>query len=164
MRNVFFIGDTHFGHNNMVVKYDRTYFDCLEDMHETLIDNWNSVVNPSDIVWHLGDVAFGRANVDMISRCNGEKRLIMGNHDVYGVELYSKYFTKIFGANQYKSAILSHIPIHHTQKYRFDINIHGHVHHKDPILEASDFYYNVGADHTNLTPVHWEDIKAACKI
>ena len=65
-------------------------------MNEALIDNWNSVVKKNDKVYHLGDVAFGKHNLHYLDRCNGNKVLIMGNHDTYDVLEFSNYFSKIF--------------------------------------------------------------------
>lgn len=52
-------------------------------MNETLIRNWNSCVQPTDEVYHLGDFAFSDAETifKIIHRLNGKKYLIMGNHD-----------------------------------------------------------------------------------
>lgn len=158
MINVFFIADTHFGHKN-IIGYNRPQFNDIEEMNNAIVENWNKVVKPKDIVWHLGDVAFGKDNIHYLAQCNGVKRLVMGNHDTYHVDEYKYYFDRIFGCNQYKQAFLTHIPIHTQQFYRTKLNIHGHVHHEDPLLMASDRYFNVCADHIGLTPINWEDIK-----
>lgn len=158
MINVFFIGDTHFGHKN-IIGYNRPEFENLEEMHEAMIERWNAVVRPKDIVWHMGDVCFGKFNMHYLAQLNGEKRLVLGNHDHYPIEDYMLYFKRVFGVTEYKGCILTHVPIHHQQFYRFKLNIHGHVHHKDPVLMASDKYFNVCADHINLTPIAWEEIK-----
>lgn len=158
MINVFFIADTHFGHKN-IIGYNRPEFDNLEHMHTTMIDRWNAIVRPKDIVWHLGDVAFGKDNLHYLAQLNGDLRLILGNHDTIPIEKYQLYFRRIFGTVAYKKAILTHVPIHPQQFFRFKLNIHGHVHHKDPVLMQDKRYFNVCADHVNLTPVAWEDIK-----
>jgi calcineurin-like phosphoesterase family protein len=57
-------------------------------MAETLVDNWNSAVRPSDVVYHLGDFAYGfgflsRRNLKKIfGGLHGHKILIVGNHDL----------------------------------------------------------------------------------
>ena len=50
------------------------------------IRNWNMVVGTDDHVWHLGDVSFGtiEATENILSRLNGIKHLITGNHDRKG--------------------------------------------------------------------------------
>jgi len=162
MKEIFFIADTHWGHKN-IIGYNRPQFKDVYEMNDTLVENWNKVVKPKDIIWHLGDVAFGKDNLFYLAQCNGEKRLVLGNHDTYPMTEYLQYFDKVFGAIGYKEAILTHIPVHKQQFFRFKYNIHGHVHHHDPILEMEERYYNVCADHINLTPINWEDIKQELK-
>ena len=52
-----FTSDTHFGHNN-IIKFCKRPWKTTEEMNEALIERWNSVVKPDDIVFHLGDFAF----------------------------------------------------------------------------------------------------------
>lgn len=50
----YYISDLHFDHTN-VIKFDNRPFKDVEEMNNTLINNWNSVVKKSDIVYVLGD-------------------------------------------------------------------------------------------------------------
>lgn len=50
---IYFISDTHFEYEN-VIKYCKRPFNNTEEINETLISNWNSVVS-DDIIYHLGD-------------------------------------------------------------------------------------------------------------
>lgn len=79
---IFLIGDTHFMHRN-IIKYCNRPFKDVEEMTETLIKNWNSVVGKNDIVYVVGDFALcGKAKIIEIgNQLNGRKRLILGNHD-----------------------------------------------------------------------------------
>jgi len=77
--NTFFVADTHFNHARILIHEARP-FSNIDEMNETLIFNWNAVVNPKDLVYHLGD--FGFNNVEpVLKRLNGKKILIIGNHD-----------------------------------------------------------------------------------
>ena len=156
MINTFFIGDTHFGHKN-IMKFEPVHrpFKSVEEHDEVLIERWNSVVKSNDIVWHLGDVAFGQENLDKIGRCNGKKKLVMGNHDTFQIERYAKYFTHVYGAVVYKKFLLTHIPIVSTQFYRCKGNIHGHTHSNNM---DDPRYINVSCEQNNLTPINYEDL------
>ena len=78
---VYFISDTHFNHKN-IIKYCNRPFDSIEQMNETLINNWNDIVSDKDIIYHLGDFALGSKELilDIVNRLNGSKYLIRGNH------------------------------------------------------------------------------------
>jgi calcineurin-like phosphoesterase family protein len=53
---IFFTSDTHFNHKNIIKLCNRP-FTSIEEMNEKIIENWNNIVKPEDIVWHLGDFA-----------------------------------------------------------------------------------------------------------
>jgi len=78
----FFISDTHFGHTN-IIRYSNRPFKDVPHMNEELIKRWNSVVEPNDIVYHLGDVAMGPKDQwdGLLTRLNGRLRLVVGNHE-----------------------------------------------------------------------------------
>ncbi len=82
----FYTSDTHFGHQLMLSPTvgARPFADTRE-MDEYLIDAWNSVVRPDDVVFHLGDFAFGLKDGirirSIFNRLKGRKRLVLGNHD-----------------------------------------------------------------------------------
>lgn len=97
--STFFTADTHFAHQN-IIKYCNRPFKTYREMDETLIANWNSVVKTNDLVWHLGDFAYGRdATPDYLSsvawRLNGNINLILGNHDEKVKDLLSR-FNKVY--------------------------------------------------------------------
>ena len=82
MSEVFLTSDTHFGHQNILKLEKRPFLDT-DIMDKELIKNWNSVVTSRDIVFHLGDVSFHdkKRTTEIISKLNGKKILICGNHD-----------------------------------------------------------------------------------
>jgi calcineurin-like phosphoesterase family protein len=79
---VWFTADLHLGHGN-IIEYSRRPFVDVESMNQALIQKWNSVVQPADTVWVLGDIALGRIDesLALVSELHGRKLLLAGNHD-----------------------------------------------------------------------------------
>ena len=80
---IHFTADHHFGHPGVIEMCARPFRD-LDEMTEEMVRRWNDVVQPGDVVYHLGD--FGLGSVDRLKaifdRLHGEKHLIVGNHDL----------------------------------------------------------------------------------
>jgi len=57
-KSVYFIGDTHFDHKN-IIRYCRRPFSSITEMNKTIKNNWNGTVRDNDTVYFLGDWAFG---------------------------------------------------------------------------------------------------------
>jgi calcineurin-like phosphoesterase family protein len=134
MPAVFLVSDTHFGHagvcrflrNDGVTKLRP--WDNPEEMDEEMVKRWNETVRPNDKVYHLGDVVINRRALSTLSRLNGDKVLIRGNHDIFRDDEYRKYFRELRAYHVMNGMILSHIPIHEESLGRFGTNIHGHLH------------------------------------
>jgi len=152
MSNIFITADLHLGHESAVTFRG---FSSQTEHDETIISNWNSRVGKNDSTFILGDVVFGQKNLPLLSRLNGTKKLVMGNHDKYPIRSYLPYFTQIYGVVRYKGCILSHIPVHPGEFPRFTYNIHGHLHDKaipDPR------YICVSLEQTEYFPLLWADL------
>lgn len=171
MKNVFFISDTHFGHKNICnfTKDDGSKlrpWNDVSEMDEALVENWNSVVNPSDKIYHLGDVCLGKKHLEILSRLNGKKILIRGNHDIFEAKEYMKYFNDIRGVHVMNGMILSHIPIHDGSLERFSINVHGHLHSnrviKDGVIDPR--YYSVCVEQIKFTPIELGVLRENIKL
>lgn len=161
----FLISDLHFFHTN-ILNFEPTArpFKSLDEMHEEMVKRWNSVVTPNDHVWVLGDVAFGKPeNLEILRRLNGTKRLVMGNHDMHDSDVYLKYFKRVCGVVTLGKICMTHVPIHPSQFYRFDYNVHGHLHSKVVMKEDGSGpdarYINVSAEHLNMTPINLQTLR-----
>ena len=78
---VFFTSDWHLGHENCL-KFDKRPFNNIDHMHEVLIKNYNSIVPDNGICYFLGDMGNKTEDIrKVVSRLNGTKVLIWGNHD-----------------------------------------------------------------------------------
>jgi len=170
MSNIFLISDHHLWHKNILTfeKEDGTplrVFDDVNHMHEVMIDRHNSVVKPTDKVYFLGDVTMSRAakGLEILSRFNGEKVLIKGNHDLCKPSQYLQYFKDIRAYHQLDGMVLSHIPIHPSCLYRWKANIHGHLHANVIKCDGSQLpnrrYINVCVEQLNYTPISLEEVK-----
>lgn len=171
---VFLTADTHFSHLGVCqflapdgVNKMRPW-ETTEEMDEALVENWNKVVKQKDKVYHLGDVAINRKGLQVLERLNGDKVLIKGNHDIFKVQDYLKYFRDIRACDKKDDYILSHVPVHpDIFDTRFKGNIHGHLHDycvtktmgvnnnvKVPDLR----YVCVSVEQTDFTPIAWEEV------
>ena len=163
MANIFVISDTHFGHSGILTFKNMDgspvrSFDSVQEMDETMVDRWNAVVKPGDHVYHCGDVAMRREHLATVGRCNGHKRLVRGNHDIFRTKDYLKYFDEIYASRVLDGMIFTHIPIHPESMGRFTANVHGHV-HGQPQGKYGPKYYNVSVEIVGYTPVSLEDLK-----
>lgn len=79
---VWLTSDTHFGHVNIIKYCNRPWADA-DEMNEGLVRLWNDEVPEDAEVLHIGDVAMGKIalTLPLVSRLNGVKHLITGNHD-----------------------------------------------------------------------------------
>jgi len=167
MSNIFFISDTHFGHVGVTcfLKDDGSKlrpWNNVEEMDEALVANWNRVVGPKDKIYHLGDVVINRKHLKTLSRLNGDKILIKGNHCLWRAEDCLQYFRDIRAYHVMDNLIMCHIPIHPDSKGRFKGNVHGHLHAnivKNPDGTPDHWYFNVSVEQINYTPISFEEVK-----
>ena len=73
-------------------------FACVEAMNEEMVTRWSSAVHKDDIVFHLGDFCYDKADewIYILERLKGRIYFILGNHDVeYITEDIAIYFEGI---------------------------------------------------------------------
>lgn len=118
------ISDTHFYHANII-----KYCNRPENCDELMVENWRKIVKPEDIVYHLGDVIFGKKSClkDILDGLPGKKILIRGNHDIKSNTWYTKNgFDFVCDGLIHKNILLTHKPMVIPT---FNMcNIHGHLH------------------------------------
>lgn len=172
---VFFTSDTHFGHSN-IIKYCQRPFNSAEHMDEVLINNWNEVVSPKDIVFHLGDFCFGNDKewIKILQRLNGTKYLILGNHDLKKIansSLIQDYFADINMQMRVvvdkQKILLNHYPfLCFEGGYQNVWQLFGHVHSskhstgldKERLVYIFPTQYDVGVDNNNYRPVSFAQV------
>lgn len=166
MSIVRFIADLHLGHENMA---KRRGFSTVEEHDEHIIAKWNSVVNKRDVTYILGDVTMEKsAPYPLLDRLNGIKHIVLGNHDRrQDTKKLLQYAESVAGMIQYKGIMLTHCPIHPMElEYRFNKNIHGHIHDKVVMLDAplapfeipDERYFCVSCERVDYLPKSLKDL------
>lgn len=158
--------DHHFGHQGILgSRMTRPRpFASIEEHDETLIAAWNGRVRPDDVVWHLGDFAYGcsAARVrEIFNRLHGVKHLVRGNHD-------ADRTTRLPWASQQDRAQISDrgvtfIMDHYALRtwngsHRGVLHLYGHSHGSLPGTGAS---LDVGVDCWAWRPVTTPEILEA---
>jgi calcineurin-like phosphoesterase family protein len=163
-KNIFFVSDTHFSHSNFLNFTDSTEnkirpFANADEMDDYMITNWNSVIKPNDRVYHLGDVGFNSTkNNEILKILNGDKRLILGNHDTIKGDLIN-HFKKIVLWRLFKehNFICSHVPLREDSMFKVGFCVHGHIHQQPaPTIR----HINICVECTKYTPLHLDEILA----
>lgn len=167
---IFFTSDTHFDHQNIIRLCNRP-FETVEEMNETMVENWNKTVGKDDTVYHIGDFSWGgvTAAKAIFDRLNGQKHLIMGNHDeikymgkLDWVRIMDYHELPIHSALFNNRIILFHYPIvEWNGYYRGAIHVHGHQHN----IKAHQAInrVDVGVDANNFTPISIYDLVKMCQ-
>ena len=160
MSIVRFIADLHLSHANMAT---RRGFSSIEEHDEHIIAQWNSVVHKRDITYILGDVTMEKSSpYPLLDRLNGLKHVVLGNHDRrQDVPHLLQHVESVGAMIQYKGVMLTHCPIHPSElEYRFNKNIHGHIHDKVVMLNGcpDPRYFCVSCEQVDYKPKSLEDL------
>lgn len=164
--NHYFTSDTHYGHAR-VIEYSKRPFTNVDEMDEIMIERWNAVVRPGDLVYHLGDFAFTNAEraIAIARQLRGQKYLIFGNHDkrlrndpkFLGNWIWAKDLTQIQIGDQRITlchyAMRTWASAHHGAW-----QLYGHSHGtlaENPHAKSTD----VGVDCWNFAPVSFDVLR-----
>jgi calcineurin-like phosphoesterase family protein len=170
MSNLFFVSDTHFGHANIIKYSSRPYADTQE-MNAALIESWNKVVKPNDVVWHLGDFAFMQyaAFTYVLKQLNGRINVVLGNHDqviTYNRRelLQEGLLSSVQSYAEVKAQNKFIVLFHYGQRvwnksHHGSIHLYGHSHGSLPPFGLS---VDVGVDSKEITeeyrPVSFDEV------
>ena len=171
---IYYTADLHIGHAN-IIKYCNRPFETVEEMDQTIIDNWNSVVREDDDVYIVGDVFFkGNPNIFM-PKMKGRKHLIVGNHDANLVSTasYCKHFETIKKylciEDKGRHVVLFHYPIlEWSGYYHGTYHVYGHIHNNDNetnhIMTIVPNAFNAAVDVNDFTPQTLDQLIARHKL
>ena len=175
--NIFVTSDLHFNHIQPFL-YEPRGFPSVAEMNETIVNNWNSIVQPDDIVYNLGDIAMNDVDgaIPFIQRLNGFQKWLRGNHDTIGkidkilaachniglLSVPESSYATIIKYNKL-SIYMSHYPTitaNYDEKHfsQHVISLHGHTHSNKKFETDSPFLYNVCLDAHNCYPVPIEEV------
>ncbi|WP_276273634.1 metallophosphoesterase family protein [Haloarcula litorea] len=156
----FLASDLHLGHEN-IIEYCSRPFDSVEEMNQTLIENWNQEVRSNDdVVFFLGDLGFFAEEDQLrnwLKQLNGRVVFIQGNHDDPGRYVSDlnthQYYTLSQGDQEY---LLTHRP-ENAPRFWDDWIIHGHHHNNHPeqypFINPEEQLANVSVELTDYRPV-----------
>jgi len=158
---IYIAADLHLNHANIILpSYCNRPFSNVEEMNETLVQNWNAIVRPKDSMYFLGDLAMGRRGTTdyWLPKLNGQITFIKGNHD------RSKTIPFVDHAIIEHSGIpfyLVHHPYRIPKDWR-DWAIHGHVHNNNVerylFINMTTKRINASIEMTGYKPVALDDI------
>ena len=173
IRDAFVVSDTHFGHAN-IIRFTNRPFDDIDEMDAALVDNWNAVVRPQDLVFHLGDFTLGGIGEarKYFAQLNGDIRVLNNfwHHDKRWINhsalLVSKsgFNVKLLppivvleierpGERYPLAVVLSHYPqAEWDRKHHGAIHLFGHSHgtYSPP---HGDLAADVGVDVCGYAPI-----------
>lgn len=151
----FVVSDHHFDHEN-IIEYCNRPFSSVDEMNNTMIKNWNRVVDSTDVVIHVGDVAFSNSDraEEILNKLNGQIMITQGNHDdsispesfpypVVESTIYQNSGYRFWCTHRYEN-----VPDDWTQWV-----IHGHVHNDEPFVDYANNKINVSVEQINYTPI-----------
>lgn len=165
------IGDTHFGHNNIVGFCHRP-----EDHEQVMIAEWRKEVPDDATVLHIGDLAYRNngffKHIIAKELTGARKLLIRGNHDKHPRRFYSDAgfdtvlpFTIHYDSRVEKglwaSVSFSHYPWNPAEEGEmspWDWRVHGHIHNngysRGPFAPFLKHHINVGVEQVKYRPVN----------
>ncbi len=176
---IYFIGDPHFGHAN-IIKYCNRPFATVEEMNEKIIANWKTTVHPDDQVYFLGDFCLNATYAPLLHELPyGHMFFIEGNHDPLSklkslgdarLEFHKNMEISLDGHRFF----LTHNPMDASDTLP---SICGHVHEQWLFLKQGEYFteyhkamvikkkakqpiLNVSVDVHNFTPVPFDKVLA----
>jgi len=157
MQKIWFTADLHHSHDRIISICGRP---CSQLMHEEWLvkDVINNYVKKKDVVYYIGDISFARKpDADrFVDRLNGEKFLILGNHDK-SLEKSTRFtqITQIKDFSYSKFGLNIHIVLCHYCMLSYNRMIHnawhlfGHSHCR-PLEGQPKLSFDVGIDRIGL--------------
>ena len=155
--NTFLFSDPHFDHRNIIKCCSRPFRD-VDEMNNTILNNYFKTVRQDSLVFFLGDMSFGRDSKPpkfWLHQLQTRRLIYLkGSHD-HGVRPTNTL--DCYDVATIMSPTL-HTNIHLIHDYERlettnDWIIHGHNHNNRPFFDRANKRVNVSVDVTNFEPV-----------
>jgi len=173
---IYFISDLHFNHDKEFVYVPRG-FNCIEDMNNAIVTNWNNKVEDTDTVYIVGDVMLGdyTKGIELLKQLKGNIIIVAGNHDTDNrIKLYKQCenVIDVVFADRIRydgcSIFISHFPtlcgnVDESQFQRHIFNVFGHTHSKDEFYLENPWMFNAACDANNCTPISIDEMLDKCE-
>jgi calcineurin-like phosphoesterase family protein len=159
---IYFTSDHHFCHAAARTFYRRP-FASVADMDREMVARWNSVVEPGDDVWHLGDFVVRQSPervAYLVEMLHGRKHLIVGNNDDAAVTACAGWHSvQPYAEVTVDGAML--VLCHYQFRTWRDmgkgaVNLHAHSHGR---LKPLGRQFDVGVDVWDFRPVRLADLR-----
>lgn len=175
---IYITSDWHLFHNRPFI-YETRGFETIEEMNETIINNYKSIVKPDDDIYILGDILLGGPDsledgINILNNIPGRIHLVRGNHCTdRRWSAYQEQCTwdlveasnAIYLDYKHYHFYLSHYPTI-TSNNDYDkplkarlLNLCGHTHTIDKWADADKGYiYHIEVDSHGCKPVSLDSI------
>lgn len=164
---VYFISDTHFGHENIIKLCNRPFI-SVDDMNTYMVDKWRETVSNRDKVYIVGDLFYRCKSIESILKSlSGEKHLILGNHDKSWLSGHEKYFVSIslvdIVPTSRGNVVLCHYPWVSWPNQKRSYMVHGHIHNSVgdafyPYLISNNHILNASVEVNGYKPCTIEEL------
>lgn len=169
---IYLTSDLHLGHDREFIWKVRG-FNSVQEMNETYVKRWNSIVDNEDDVYVLGDLMLGNNDIGIhyLNQLNGNIHVVLGNHDTpMRQALYKADACKIVEVEwaimlNYKKYhfFMTHFPcmtgnLEKESLKQMTLNLYGHTHQRSNFYEDRPYMYHVGVDSHDGYPVLLDDI------
>lgn len=166
----YFTADLHIGHT--FIRKLRNY-NNKQEMHDTLIDTWNSIITEDTDVFILGDITFANTadTILVLSQLNGHLHLIRGNHDKGLAKICLDFFDTVSDVKEIyirnaDNATKTRVFMSHYSHQIWNLSHYGAYHlfgHSHGSLKGIGRSIDVGLDTNDVKPYTWYEIDNVLK-
>ena len=148
----FFTADEHYYHSKIIEYCNRPFKDVTE-MNQQLIENFNCMVQKSDITIHAGDFSWGSKcwTQEIIKQLNGTHIFLRGCHDSWMPASTKFIYQRRFEELNNQLLVVCHYCMRTWKASHYNsYHAFGHSHGR---LAAVGKSHDIGVDNNNYFPV-----------